>query len=94
VVILRLRDRDEVGNTFIRAFRRFAKELQLGDNLLMLTGIGSHVWEQLEKTDLLVLIGEENIFPAEPVYTAALEKAISAANQWVEGVKEPPEVQG
>ena len=84
VVILRLRDRDEVGSTFIRAMQRFAKELQLGGNLLMLTGLGSHVQDQLEKTDLLDLIGEENIFPAEPVYTAALEKALAAANEWLQ----------
>jgi SulP family sulfate permease len=83
VVILRLRDRDEVGSTFIRAMQRFAKELQQGGNLLMLTGLGSHVQDQLEKTDLLDLIGEENIFPAEPVYTAALEKTLAAANQWL-----------
>ena len=84
VVILRLRDRDEVGSTFIRALQRFAKELQQGDNLLMLTGIGSHVQDQLENTDLIELIGEENIFPAEPVFTAALEKALAAANRWLD----------
>lgn len=87
VVILRLRDRDEVGSTFIRALQRFAAKLQQGDNLLMLTGLGQHVRDQLEKTDLVSLIGEENIFLAEPVYTAALEKALVAANQWLEGVR-------
>ena len=56
----------------------------------MLTGIGAHVRDQLEKTDLLELIGEENIFPAEPVFTAALEKAIDAASRWLdEGSEEP-----
>lgn len=54
----------------------------------MLTGIGAHVRDQLEKTDLLELIGENNIFPAEPVYTAALMKAIAAASQWLEEVTE------
>ena len=88
VVILRLRDRDEVGSTFIRAIQRFTKELQQGGNLLMLTGIDAHVRDQLEKTDLLELIGENNIFPAEPVYTAALIKAIAAANQWLDEATE------
>lgn len=91
VVILRLRDRDEVGSTFIRAVERFAKKLHDGDNLLMLTGIGPHVWEQLERTDLLDLIGEENIFPAEPKYSAALEEAVAAANQWMIDVSEQSE---
>ena len=90
VVILRLRDRDEVGSTFIQALQRFANELHERDNLLMLTGVGSHVWNQLEKTDLHELIGEENIFLAEPKYTAALEKALAAANQWLDEVTEKP----
>jgi len=90
VVILRLRDRDEVGSTFIRAIQRVTKKLHMGGNLLMLTGVGAHVWEQLEKTDLLELIGEQNIFPAETVYTAALEKAIAAANLWLSEVPEHP----
>lgn len=90
VVILRLRDRDEVGSTFIRAIQRFAKKLQQGGNLLMLTGIGVHVKDQLEKTTVLELIGEENVFPAEKVYTAALEKAIAAADQWLSEVPREP----
>ena len=84
VVILRLRDRDEVGSTFIRAVQRFTKELQAGENLLMLVGISQHVWEQLEKTDLLDLIGRKNVFQAEPRYAASLDKALEAANQWLE----------
>ena len=90
VVILRLRDRDEVGSTFIRAIQRFTNELLEGNNLLMLTGVGSHVFRQLEKTDLLDLIGEENIFPAERIFTAALEKAIAAASKWLDEVGEEP----
>jgi SulP family sulfate permease len=90
VVILRLRDRDEVGSTFIRAVKRFANELQKGNNLLMLVGIGQHVWEQLEKTDLLDLIGKENVFLAEPVYTASLEKALVAAQRWLTEINDTP----
>ena len=84
VVILRLRDRDEVGSTFILAVRRFANELTEGGNLLKLVGIGSHVWQQLENTDLLELIGEENVYKAEPRFRASLEHAVADANQWLE----------
>jgi SulP family sulfate permease len=83
VVILRLRDRDEVGSTFIRAVRRFARELQAQDNKLMLVGISTHVWDQLEKTGLLDLIGRENVYRAEPKYAASIDKALADANQWL-----------
>jgi SulP family sulfate permease len=83
VVILRLRDRDEVGSTFIRAVRRFTEQLLEGENLLMLVGISQHVWDQMERTDLLDLIGEENVYRAEPKYAASLKKAMADAEQWV-----------
>jgi SulP family sulfate permease len=84
VVIIRLRDRDEVGSTFIRALDRFVRELQAQENILMLVGLNQRVLEQLDKTDLLKEIGEENVFMAEPQFAASLNKALVAANQWLE----------
>jgi SulP family sulfate permease len=83
VVIIRLRDRDEVGSTFIRLIKRYATTLKAQDNLLMLTGLNKHVMEQLENTDLLELIGEENVFPAEARFGAAVDKAVQAAKDWM-----------
>jgi SulP family sulfate permease len=83
VVIIRLRDRDEVGSTFIRALDRFNRELQSQDNILMLVGLNERVLEQLDKTDLLKEIGEENVFMAEPQFAASLNKALVVANQWL-----------
>ncbi len=90
VVILRLRDRDEVGSTFIRAVQRFGNELLEGDNLLMLVGVSTHVWDQLEKTGLLDLIGREHVYRAEPKYAASLDKALADANQWLDESTEKP----
>ena len=84
VVIIRLRDRDEVGSTFIRVLDRFVRELQAQENILMLVGLNERVLEQLDKTDLLKEIGEENVFMAEPQFAASLNKALVAANQWLE----------
>lgn len=83
VVIIRLRDRDEVGSTFIRAIKRYTIELQSNNNKLMLVGLNQYVVDQLEKTDLLALIGEENIFPAQRKYGAALIKAWAEAEEWI-----------
>jgi SulP family sulfate permease len=83
VVIFRLRDRDEVGSTFIRALDRYARTLQAGGNKLMLEGPSEHVVDQLAKTDLLDLIGEENVFPGQPEFGAALREALVAAEEWL-----------
>ena len=83
VVIFRLRDRDEVGSTFIRALDRYTRSLQAGANLLMLEGLNERVVEQLAKTDVLKVIGEENVFPGQPQFGAALGKALSVAEAWI-----------
>jgi SulP family sulfate permease len=83
VIILRLRDRDEVGSTFIRAIERYAIALQAQDSKLMLEGVGEQVLDQLERTDLLDVIGEENVFPGQPLFGAALQEAVAAAEAWI-----------
>lgn len=83
VVIFRLRDRDEVGSTFIRALDRYARALQAGDNKLMLEGLNERVLEQLGETDLLDLIGEESVFLGQPQFGASLRQALAAAEDWV-----------
>ncbi len=85
VVIIRLRDRDEVGSTFIRAIERYTRSLQAQGNQLMLEGLNERVLEQLEKTDLLDLIGEENVFLGQPQFGAALRKALAAAEDRIAG---------
>jgi len=83
-VIFRLRDRDEVGSTFIRALDRYARALQDGGNLLLLEGFNQRVVEQLEETDLLDLIGKENVFPGQPAFGLALHQALTAAEAWMQ----------
>ena len=83
VVLIRLRDRDEVGSTFIRALDRYARALQAGDNKLMLEGLSERVLEQFEETDLLDLIGEENVFLGQPQFWASLRQALAAAEDWI-----------
>ena len=84
VVMITLRDRDEVGSTFIRILGRYANELHAHDNLLMLVGVDERVLLQLERTELLDLIGRENVFMAEATYGAALHQALDAAEEWQE----------
>jgi hypothetical protein len=41
------------------------------------------VRDQLAKTGVLELIGEENVFVATPQLGAALNQAVAAANAWL-----------
>jgi len=83
VVIFRLRDRDEVGSTFIRLVDRYARSLQARGNKLMLDGLNERVLEQLEETEILDLLGRENVFLAQPRFGDALKEAIAAAERWI-----------
>jgi SulP family sulfate permease len=83
VVIIRLREREEVGSTFIRTIERYAQQLLAQGNKLMLVGVEQHVLEQLDRTELLDLIGEENVFLAQARIRASLEEALAAAEAWI-----------
>jgi SulP family sulfate permease len=83
VVIVGMRDRDEIGSTFVRIIERYAKQLDATGNKLMLAGMNERIMEQLEKTELMALLGKEDVFPAEAQYFAPLNKAITAAEKWI-----------
>ena len=68
----------------MRAIERYAQELLDGGNLLILEGINERVHEQLERTELLELIGEDNVFVGQPGFGVALGRAERAATEWME----------
>ena len=82
VVIFRLRDRDEVGSTFIRSIERYTRDLHEAGNTLMLEGMSQHALDQMQRTALLDLIGEENVFSGRPQFFASLREAQAAAERW------------
>lgn len=91
-VILRLRDRGEVDSTFIRVVARYDRALQANDCKLFLAGLNERVREQLEDTDLLNLIGPENVFLSQPRFGASVEEAIVVAEEWLAAHNEKSEV--
>jgi hypothetical protein len=50
----------------------------------MLAGMNERIMEQLEKTELMTLLGREDVFPAEPQYFGPLNKALAQARLWIE----------
>ena len=83
VVAINMRGKGEIGSTLITVLQRYAQELRANDGRLMLVGVDSEVRDQLAKTGVLPLIGEENIFIATPQLGEALNQAVAAANAWL-----------
>jgi SulP family sulfate permease len=92
VVILRLRDRDEVGSTFIRVIERYTHTLQTNGCKLILAGINERVREQLEETDLLDLIGAESVFLSQPGFGVSVERALEAAQVWLDDTRDAVDI--
>jgi SulP family sulfate permease len=87
-VIIRLRGRTDLGSTFLGVVRRYRVAVRAADGRLMLSGVGAELLDQLRRTEMVDILGENNIFEATPVVTGATEEAIAAAELWL---KQPPE---
>ena len=83
VVAIILRGQGEIGSTFVTVLQRYAEALQARDSKLMLVGVDPAVRDQLAKTGVLKLIGEENVFLATPQIGEAMNQAVAAATAWL-----------
>jgi len=84
VVAVNLRGKGEIGSTFVTVLQRYSQALQARQGKLMLVGVDPLVREQLAKTGVLGLIGDENVFLATPQLGEALNRAVAAANAWLD----------
>jgi SulP family sulfate permease len=83
VLAINLRGKSEIGSTFVTVLQRYSQALRDHDSRLMLVGVDEAVRNQLAKTGVLNVIGEENVFLATPQLGAALNQAVAAANDWI-----------
>jgi SulP family sulfate permease len=83
VVAINLRGKSEIGSTFVTVLQRYAQALQARQGKLMLVGLEPLVRDQLAKTGVLALIGDENVFLATPQLGEALNRAVAAASAWL-----------
>jgi len=82
-VVLRLRGKEDLGSTFIAAISQYVKSLDAVGSQLLLAGVSERVLGQLTHTGAIDLIGEQNVFPAEPSVGAAVTAALERANTLV-----------
>ena len=62
--------------------------LDAAGNKLILAGMNERILKQLQDTELMALLGEEDIFAAEEEYFGPLKEALVAANNWFEAKKD------
>ena len=85
-----MRGRREIDSTVTTVLQRYAKVLQAHDSKLMLVGVDAAARDQLAKTGVLKLIGEENVFLATPQIGGAMNRAVAAAHAWLGQQPEGP----
>jgi SulP family sulfate permease len=83
VVAINLRGISEIGSTYMTVLQRYSQALQGRQGKLMLVGVDPLVRDQLAKTGMLAVIGDENVFMATPQIGEALNQAVAAANAWI-----------
>jgi SulP family sulfate permease len=83
VVILLLRGYEDVGSTVSEVLRRYTQTLQANGGKLILAGLSPALRGQIQRTGLLTLIGEENIFLATESIGEAGNTALRAARDWL-----------
>jgi SulP family sulfate permease len=83
VVILLLRGYEDVGSTVREVFRRYTQALQANQGKLILAGVSPELRNQLRRTGMVDLIGEENIFLATGTIGEAGNAALRAATDWL-----------
>jgi SulP family sulfate permease len=87
VAIIRLRGKDSIGSTFIQIMERYSAALQKNGGKLMFSGVSENVYDQLEKTEMIELLGEENVFPDSSKLLYSSKQALKAANTWLENAE-------
>jgi SulP family sulfate permease len=83
VVAVNLRGKSEIGSTFVTVLQRYSQALQARQGKLMLVGVDPALRDQLAKTGVLGIIGEDNVFVATPQIGEALNRAVAAADAWL-----------
>jgi SulP family sulfate permease len=83
VVILALRGYEDLGSTVIGTLHRYAEALHANGGRLMLAGVSPMLQSQLQRTGMIALLGESNIFPATQTIGESGNAALRAAREWL-----------
>jgi SulP family sulfate permease len=96
VIILSLRNRAELGSTFLGVLDRYAEDLQAHDSKLMLAEVSRFSKGVIEQTGQIRIYGRENVFEATDRFGESILEARHAAEKWLaerEDEKPAPELE-
>jgi SulP family sulfate permease len=84
VVILRMRQSERIGSTFINLVEYYDAQLKASDGKLILAGVTLRVKEQLDLTETTQeVLGEENVFLATENIAESMLAALKEAQIWL-----------
>lgn len=86
VVIMVLRERSELGSTFLNVLGRYSRDLSEQGSRLILAGVHPQAKEQLNRTGLMRTLGPNNIFMATDRIGESTLEAMHAAEEWIDTV--------
>ena len=81
-VIMRLRGRDEIGSTLIGVLDRYAKALAANGSRLILCGVREVVYDQMQRTGLVDVLGEDGVHVAQPQIGVSMNRALEVVEDW------------
>jgi SulP family sulfate permease len=82
-LIIRLRGLTQGGSTLVSVVERYARKMHNNGAHLVLTELSDRVYEQLEKTETIELLGIDRAYRAEPEFFAATRRALREAQQQI-----------
>jgi len=83
VIILRLRGAEMIHSTGLKWFEMLVKDLQAGNNQVLLAGVAPQMMGIFKKSGFDKLVGEQNIFAVQPGLGASLDEAWEAAQRMI-----------
>ena len=82
VLIINLRQYEELGSTFLGMLERYADSLREHDSKLMLAEVGTRLHDQLHKTGRLQKLKPRNVFRRSETVGASIIEAYDEALEW------------
>ena len=87
VVIISLRQRDDLGSTIFVVLDRYSQELKEHNSLLMLAEVSDKTMQQFDKTGHVDIFGRDNLFRSTDRPYESLTDALHQADKWIAAQK-------
>ncbi len=79
IVVLRLRGRDELSNTFVNWLEQYIENLRSAGNDIVLSGVSAELIDELGRVGLIQVLGPGHVFEKESVLGASTQNALMTA---------------